>query len=171
MTDKNIAKNRRSNPPLVSQYLNILQNIHTQIVSLGLTFSGNPVPVLVKKISRWTPNISLPPLPVIFVAGEDRPESIVPWDTENNVLAKYIASVVLIAAGNQDNTANLDVWLNWREQERRLFQWGMSAQIEQAFFSEFAGEPAILREAFLKNYDVSGFNFVIWNVEPRINPV
>ena len=155
--------------PLASQYLSILENVQAQITGLGLTFNGTTVPIVVKKTKRWLANISLPSLPLIVIAGEDTPESVVPWTTENEVLAKYHVDVVSIAGGNQDNTANLDVWLNWREQERKLFQWGMQAQIVSCFMSEFVGKPPILKEAFFKNYDVSGFGFNYWNVESRTN--
>lgn len=152
-----------------SQYLSILENIVTQVNDLGLMFGTKSVQVLLKKISRWTPGVALPSLPIILVVGADRPDSVVPWDTENNVLAKYNTAVITAAAGNEDNIANLDVWLNWREQQRRLLQWGMSAQISNAFFSEFISNPPILKDAFLKGYDLQGFGFLIWNVEPRTN--
>lgn len=179
MTNKPIKLNKESETlssvsavegiPLSSQYLAILQNIQASIQGLGLQFNSSTVEILIKKISRWTADISLPNLPLIFVVGVDRPESVVPWSTEDEVLVKYLAYIVTVAAGNQDNIANLDVWLSWREQERRLLQWGLGAKISSAFMSEFLGDPPILKEAFLRNYDVSGFGFKIWNIEPRTN--
>lgn len=156
---------------LSSQYLSLLQNGQSQIESLELEFNANLVNVVVLKTARWLPQISLPQLPIILVVGEDRIESIDPFctqgnnDTDNLVLVKYFMNVVTIAAGEQDNIANIDIWLNWREQERRLFQWGMAAQFPNCFKSEFIGDPPILKEAFLKNYDVSGFGFRLWNIE------
>lgn len=156
-------------PQADSQYLEILNNVQVQIQALALTYNNAPVAVLSRKIPRWLPNISLPSLPIILIAADDKPEQITPWSSENEVLAKYSVTIVVIAAGNQDMTANFDVWLGWREQLRRLFQWGMQTQLKGCLFSEYEGSPPLLRDAVLKNYDVSGFGFRFWNVEPAIN--
>lgn len=154
---------------LESQYLDLLSNVEAQILALNLEYNNKAVPVEIKKISRWLPGINLGVLPIIFVVGEDKPESVVPWQSDDTVLVKYNCDVVLIAAGNQDNTANLDVFMFWKQTQRRLFQWGMQAQIQNCFFSEFVGQPTITREAFLKNYDVSGFGFRFHVIEPRFD--
>lgn len=155
--------------PASSQYLSIIENVQTQVAGLNLVFGGNTVQVVVGKIAQWLSNVSLPVLPIVAIAGEHVPESVVPWTTEDEVLAKYHVDIVTIAPSNRDNIANLDVLLSWREEERRLFQWGMQAQLLSCFMSEFVGEPPILKEGFLKNYDVSGFAFKFWNVEQRTN--
>lgn len=153
--------------PASSQYLSVLNNVQAQIAGLNLTFGSSSVAAQVKKVAQWLPHISLPSLPAIFIIPDETPESVVPWTTENEVLAKYNVGIVTIAAGDRDNTANLDLWLSWREQERKLFQWGMQAQILSCFTSEFVGEPPILKEAFLKEYDISGFGMRFWVSESK----
>lgn len=159
--------------PQPSDAFNLFSNIQAEVANLGLTFGSPPVLVAVeiKKHGFWTAGVSLPNLPIILIVGEDKPESVTPWASEDQVLAKYMATILTIAAGNKDNTANLDIWWNWREQERRLFQWSMQPTIDNCFFIEFIGDPPLLREAFLKNYDVSAFGLRMWNVEPRIGPI
>jgi hypothetical protein len=153
--------------PVSSQYLTILNEVKTAIDGLGLTFNNVAVPCRIAKIIQWLQGTSQPILPIILVAPEDRPEDAVPWTTENEVLVKYPVSIVIVAAGNRDNTANLDVWLSWREQIRRLFQWGLQPIMSSCFFAEFVGDPAILKEAALKNYDVSGMGWKFWVSESR----
>lgn len=162
--------------PLPSDAYTLYTYVQAQIQGLGLTFTppkGEPfgIAVEIKKHGFWVPGIALPILPIILIVGEDRPESVEPFTSENEVLAKYMSTILLIAAGNKDNSANLDVWWNWREQERRLFQWGMQPTITSCFKTEFVGDPPLLREAFLKNYDVSGFGLRMWNSEPMKGPV
>lgn len=155
-------------PQAASQYLTILNTMQAQINGLSLTFNKQPVSVLITKAARWIQGIQMPTLPVIFIVTDDKPESVVPWSSEDEVLAKYFAAVVTIAVGNQDNTANYDLWLNWREQERQLFQWGMQTELIGCLFSEFVGDSPLAKAAWLKNYDVSAFAFKFWNTEPRL---
>lgn len=159
-----------------SDAYNLFTNVQTQIEGLGLTFAPPPpaspflVSVQIKKHGFWADRVALPVLPIILIITEDKPESTEPFGSENYVLAKYLTTIVSVAAGNKDNTANLDVWWNWREQQRRLFQWSLQPFIPDCFKAEFVGDAPLLREAFLKNYDVSGFGLRLWNVEPRTNP-
>ena len=152
-----------------SQYLAILNQMQTDIVALGLTFSATLVPVRIVKIAQWLKGVSQPVLPIILICREDKPYAVTPWTTENEVLAKYNAAVIAIAAGNRDNTANMDVWFQWDEQIRRLFQWGLQPAIQSCFFGEVIVDPPVLRDAALKNYDVAGMGLKLWNVEQRTN--
>lgn len=158
---------------LSSQYLTILQSLQARVQALGLTFNGALVSVEIQKIVQWLQGVKLPNLPIVLIGISDRPEDVKPFTTEDEVLVKYYADIVTIAAGNRDNTANMDVWLSWREQQRRLGQWGLQQGntflITSAFFGEVIPDPPILREAALKNYDVSGIGVKIWNVEQRTN--
>ena len=160
--------------PLVSSnFLTILESFQAEILSLNLTFNANPVAVEVKKISQWLQGLSLPALPIILIAPQpDKPPLAEPWTFENEVLVKYPCAVVVVAAGNRDNTFHQDVWLNWDEEVRRLFQWGLQeagTPLDNAFFDQLDLDPPLSREAYLKNYDVSGLGFLIWNVEQRRN--
>jgi hypothetical protein len=175
-----------------SDILKLYLNVQAQVQSLGLMFSpsvppgsppGTPPPlsysigVEVKKWGFWVSSNNLPKLPIILVVGSDMPESAEPFHSEDPatgigvVLAKYMATILLIAAGNRDNTANLDLWWNWREQQRRLFQWGMQAQIESCFKTEFIRHPPLMHEAWLKNYDASGLGLLMWNSEPATGAI
>ena len=159
--------------PASSQYLTIVNQCVSSLQALGLTFLYSTglasVPIVAAKFAEWIKGVSMPVLPIILVALDDRPDEVTPWSTENEVLAKYGVAFLLIAPGNRDREANMDVWLSFREQERRLFQWGLQPTIQSCLFSEYQGDPPILRDAALKNYDVSGFAWKFWNVEPRTN--
>jgi len=163
--------------PLLSDILTLYTNVQAQVQNLGLIFTpqnGTPQPVTVeiKKWGFWINGVNLPKLPIILVVGSDLPESAEPFQSEDPatgigvVLVKYLATILLIAASNRDNTANLDVWWNWRENQRRLFQWGMQAQIPSCFKTEFIRHPPLMHEAWLKNYDASGLGLLMWNSEP-----
>lgn len=152
-----------------SQYLTILQRMKQQVDSLDLVYNGAAVSVSLQKIAQWLTGVGQAKLPVVLLALDDKPESVVPWSSEDEVLVKYNTALISVAPGNRDNTANMDLLLQWREQERRLFQWGLQPQITSAFFAEVVANPPILRDAVFKNYDVSGLGFRIWNVEPRTN--
>lgn len=149
------------------QLSTILANVQGQVQGLNLTYNDVAVPVVLKKIAEWLQQVSLPSLPIVLIAIPEQPEEVTPWSSEDEVLAKYAVPVLTIASGNRDNTANMTNMLSWREQERRLFQWGLQAKIQSCFFSEFVGQPPIIKELALKNYDVTGFAFRFWNVESR----
>lgn len=159
---------------LSSQYLSILLAYQNCVEALDLQFNNAPVPIQVKKMTRWLQNISLPSLPIVLIAPDEKGESVEPFTTEDEVLVKYRLIVALIAAGNQDLTAFLDMWLNWREQMRQQAQFGLSdtgaVVLPSVFFGEFDADPPILRDAILKNYDISGFSLCLWNVEKRRVP-
>jgi hypothetical protein len=159
--------------PATSQYLTIINQAVTDLQDLGLTFQYPTglaaVPIQAMKYAEWLKGVSAHILPMILVAIDDRPDEVTPWSTENEVLAKYSVAFILVGAGNRDKTANMDVWLSFREQERRLFQWGLQPTIQSCLFSEYQGDPPIMRDAALKNYDVSGFAWKFWNVEQRTN--
>ena len=155
-----------------SEYLGILQSLQARVEALELTFNGTVVKVEIKKIVQWLQGIGMPEKPIVLVGISDRPEDVQPFTTEDETLVKYYADIVMIAPGNRDNSANIDLWLSWREQQRRLVQWGLQSGVmplTNAFFAQMFPDPPILREAALKNYDVSGLGVKIWNVEARYN--
>ncbi len=155
----------------VSQYLTILEQMQARIQGLTLLYQGKPVPVAIKKIALWLAGIALPPLPIVLISLDDKPESITPFSSEDEVLVKYNTAVISLVASNRDNTANMDMLLSWREQERKLFQWGLQPNLSNVFFAEVVPDPPLLRDAAFKNYDASGFGIRLWNVEPRTSAI
>lgn len=155
--------------PVSSQFLTLINQMQTSIQARGLTFNSKAVNVVPMKITEWFQNISLPPLPAIIIAREDSPYAVIPWSTENEVLAKYNVVVLAIAGGNRDNFSNADVWFSWDEQIRRLFQWGMQPIIQSCYFAEVIVNPPVARAPALKNYDVSGQGYKLHNIEQRTN--
>ena len=160
-----------------SQYATILNYLVNQVQNLGLMFTPPTpllpvaVPVYLRKLPKAEEVLETPLLPpVIHVAPQDRPEDIQPWSTEDEVLVKYGTDVVLIAAGNSNFTdINMDLWFRWREQERRLFQFGLQPTFLNVFFAEVTPYAPMDREALNKNYEYSGLAFRFWTVEPRTN--
>lgn len=152
-------------PAAASDYLSILNAVSASINGLGLTFKGQAVTPQVKKIEQWLEGISQPALPTILIVPQPQAESVEPWQSEGLSLAKYFLTILSIAAGNRDAVANLDIWLSWRQQERRLFQWTISPQVLNVFFVEFVGDPPLLKDPLLKNFDVQGFGMRYWQVE------
>lgn len=154
-----------------SLYSTILNFIVSQVSGLGLIYQGNVVPVVVRKLPKAEEVLETPLVaPVITVAPEERPEFIEPWSTENEVLVKYGVDVVLIAAGNSNFTdINMDTWFRWREEQRRLFQFGMQPTFSFVPFCEVTPDAPLDREKLNKNYEYSGLAFRFWVIEPRTN--
>lgn len=65
---------------------------------------------------------TLDTLPAIIVSPKDRPEEIKRSGFENNVDVIYTIEIVIVDAGNFNFTANLPLYLNWRQQLRYAFQ-------------------------------------------------
>lgn len=155
-----------------SVYATILDTMAAQIAALDLTFNGKAVPVQVCKLPKKEETLNSTPL--IVVAPSEQPESIEPFGSEDQVLVKYVAEAVFIGAGNRDFTeTNMDTWFRFREQIRRLFQFGI-AGINlpggvDLFYAEIMAEAPLDRASLNKMYEASGLAFRFWVQEMRVD--
>lgn len=100
----------------------ILDEIVSEINKLELVYPPNSpdaveVPVKKRKLPRVGETIDT--LPMICVCPAERGEQSKRLGAQYEV--KYFAEIVLISANNDDQRANLDLFLDWREKIRNLF--------------------------------------------------
>lgn len=154
-----------------SLYATILDACAAAVAGLGLSSAGRTVPVAVYKAPRALEKLDAAGLPVFTVSPEDEGESVEPLSTEDLVLVKYRVEIALVAAANRDfSGASLDLWFTWRQQVRRLFQFGLpGVALSSVFFVEEAPGKPVERAQQAKNYAVSRLNFAFWSAEQRAN--
>lgn len=151
---------------MANEFSSVLSVVKTQVDTLALTFSGAAVGVAVRKLPRAEETLDTLPLICVCPRG---PEQVEPFTTEDHVLVKYQVEVVIIAAGNRDLTdTNLSTWLSWREQIRRLFQWGLEG-MTGCIKVDVNPDAPLDRGKLNKNYEYSGLGFRFWVVEARTN--
>lgn len=154
-----------------SVYMTILQTQANQVGALGVTYQNASVPVVVRKLPKKEETLDT--VPVFVVAPSERPESIEPFGSEDQVLVKYLTECVFIGPGDGDFTSNLDTWLTYREQVRRLFQFGIPGiqlpNQANLFFAEILPEAPLDRASLNVSYDYSGLAFRFWVQEMRQN--
>jgi hypothetical protein len=156
----------------VSVYNSILQAVATVITDLGLTFiptdggsSITPTAVVLKQ-PKVQDSIDTA-LPVIAVAPAAERQKTEAASVESQVFVTYPVEVAVHAAGNRDLAANLDVWLNWREQIRQQFQGNKLAGVPQVIDVNTDPDPAFDRGAIPDNYDRSRLTIRFKTIEPR----
>jgi hypothetical protein len=154
-----------------SLYDSILSAVAGVINSLVLTFEppdGAPVTpeAVVLKSPKVQESLDVP-LPVIAVSPAVEEQRAEPAATEGLVFVTYPVEVAIHAAGNRDFAANLDVWLNWREQIRRQFQGPSLAGVPQVIDVNTQADAAFDRNALPDNYDRSRLILRFKTVEPR----
>jgi hypothetical protein len=155
----------------ISVFDSILNAVANVISDLGLSFTpvdGEPVIVTAVVLKQPKVQESLdPPLPVIAVSPAVERERIEPAASEGLVFVVYPVEIAISAAGNRDFAANLDVWLNWREQIRRLFQGTTLTGVPQCLDVNTDPDPAFDRTTVSNNYDRSKLTVRIKTIEPR----
>lgn len=135
------------------------------------------IPVVVRKMPKAEEILETPLVtPIIIVCPAEVPEIVEPWTTEDSwgAIVKYRVEVVLIAAGNSNFTAvNMNLWFSFREQIRRLFQWGIEGIVlstpSDLFFARVLPEVPLDRPGMNRNYEISGDSFEFWVSEVRTN--
>ncbi len=156
---------------VASVYDSILSATATVITDLALTFSppdGDPVTpqAVVLKAPKVQESLDTS-LPVIAVSPAVEQQRVEPAATEGLVFVTYPVEVAIHAAGNRDFAANLDVWLNWREQIRRQFQGATLTSVPQVVDVNTDADPAFDRGAIPDNYDRSKLTVHFKTIEPQ----
>jgi hypothetical protein len=157
---------------LSSVYESILSAAAGVVTDLVLTFNppggGNPVTpqAVVLKAPKVQESLDTP-LPVIAVSPAVEQQRTEPAATEGLVFVTYPVEIAIHAAGNRDFAADLDVWLNWREQIRRQFQGTSLAGVQQVIDVNTDADPAFDRAAIPDNYDRSKLTIRFKTIEPR----
>lgn len=145
-----------------SLYMDILNAVAGIVGGLQLTFAGrNPTVEVLKepKVQEFLETLAEPgeagatPLPVIAVAPTESDQFAEPASTEGYVFTRYPVDVVISAGGNRDFQANLDVWLDWRQQIRLQFQGTTLQGVPAVYNVNTSPDPAIDRETLQENYD------------------
>jgi hypothetical protein len=106
-------------------------------------------------------------LPIIAVSPAAERQRIEPAAAEGLVFVTYPVEITLSAGGNRDLASNLDVWLNWREQIRRLFQGSQLPGVPQVIAINPDADPAFDRQTVADNYDRFRLTIRFRTIEPR----
>lgn len=151
--------------PAVSIYYSILQAVQSAVAGLTLTLGATVLPVSIRKVPP--PGEDLNAVPCILVCPSEKPETVEDAAGEGYVYVSYGVEIVLVAAGNQDFTTNLDFYLNARQQIRQLFQGTSLAGVASVFDLEMVPETPIDRGAVSANYDYSALSVRVKSCELR----
>lgn len=153
--------------PEASVYYDCLSAVKVMIDGLALSGASTAIRMLPKAEE------TIDTLPLIAIAPGD-PERVTQetFEDESGVNVVYSVDVVTIAASNRDFVTNLDRYLNWRQQVRRLFQSNeLTGQLVggKVWKIEIEPDPAFDRAALNRNYVYSGMTLRIHVVEQRTN--
>jgi hypothetical protein len=157
--------------PLSSVCQSILSAVAQAIDNLSLTYnppSGDLVTVTatVLKVPKVQEALDSP-LPVIAVSPAEEHVRVEPASGEGLVFVTYPVEVAISAAGNRDFASDLDVWLNWRDQIRQLFQGTRLVGVSQVIDVNTDPDPAFDRQTAVDNYDRSRLTVRVKTIEPR----
>lgn len=148
--------------PASSNYLDVLNAVAGAISALGITFSGTPLPVAVRKLPRAEEQIDT--LPLVCVVPKDEPEGLEVLDFEGGRDLAYPAEIVIVSAGNRDlnatsgaaNQVGLDNHMNWRQQIRNSLKGPSLSGAATVWHMETSMELVLDRELVNLDYDYSG---------------
>ena len=142
-------------------------DIHDAIVSqiTGLTLTFNSVAVPVKKRKLPTVEETIDTLPLIAVCPLDRPTRIEPESFEGFFSVTYLFNVVVIAAGNRDLLASLDVYEGWLQRIFYLFASDRLDGVAAVWNSEVVPGVLLDHGKLNQNYDYSGVSLSFMTTE------
>ena len=114
-------------------------------------------------------NETLDALPVIIVCPSQTPEEIGDASFDNLVDVFYNVDIVFVAANNQDQSTNLDEWLEWRQQIRRAFGQpdSITSTVASIWDIEIRPMAPLDRTQINNNYDYSGLTIRFKSQEVR----
>ena len=150
--------------PAASVYYSILAAVQSLVQKAATQFNPQPA-VELRKLPKVGETLEV--LPVLLVTPHPQPEKDEPADTEGRRFVDYRIQVVHVAAGNRDFQSNLDLYLNWRQAVRRLFDAPLLAGASQVYDTQVLPEVVIDRNLVNMNYDYSGLSFLFRAIEPR----
>jgi hypothetical protein len=150
--------------PAQSIYNSILTAVQQAVEGLTLELGAATLPVVIRKLPKVQEPLDTVPCVLVVPAA---PEQVEVANFEGLVYVWYTVGVVVVAANNQDFSSNLDSYLSWREQIRRLFQAPSLPGVSQVWDTEVHPEPVIDPEAVNADYDYSGLTLRFRTVEPR----
>lgn len=150
--------------PAASIYNSILAAVQQDVAGLTLELGPTVLPVVIRKLPKAQEPLDTVPCVLIC---PDAPEQVEVANFEGLVYVWYTVGVIVVAANNQDFATNLDTYLSWREQIRRLFQAPTLAGVSSVWDTEIHPEAVIDPEGVNDNYDYSGLTIRFRTVEPR----
>lgn len=141
----------------------ILNAVVTGVTGLGLQLNSTTVPVRKRKVPKREETVDPGTQIVICLAEKSPPPR---YFSFGKVKATYFVQVVILVPNNADNLTNLDVYQDWKQQIRVLFQKPPLAGVSSVYNMDPIESSFIKRSLANENYDYVEANLQVENIEP-----